>query len=354
MKRREYFILYLASIASVTVVGCQAVETPSYNHTVPKDTEPLEKFIIENFITSVGLIRTDIKERKENYLSETVGLWLNYLYECEDAERFAEQVAVLRHYYVMDDLISWEINGDKTSTVNALIDDLRISRLLNLASERFDEPSYQALAQQIGKALKHKQVETGLLTDFVDISNGVHSKTLTISYIDGVALQQFYEASIIDDEMLRQHKQVLQQAKQGATYAKAYDITTATYVTDEELHLVDQLYTALNSERWSIDTTDFAKWLQQHWQSDHKLFGRYDIISNRPTVTYESPAVYALALLYYIEREDIVMAQTFNSKLEKMQINGGYINPHTGDTHVFDNILPLLAMEVYRNARSNQ
>lgn len=351
--KRNYYMLYFTSFTTIAVVGCQAtdVEVLPYSNTVPTDAQPLEKFVIEKFITSTGLIRTDIKERKENYLSETIGLWLSYLYERGDAKRFAEQVAVLRHYFLLDGVISWEINSDTASTVNALIDDLRISRVLILASQRFEEPSYQLLAQKIGEALQHKQVDSDLFTDFVDVKNGVHSKTLTISYIDSRALQQLNEIGVVTTEMLTQHRKILQQAKEGATYAKAYDIEAASYIFEDELHLVDQLYIALNSERWAIDTTDFAQWLQQHWQRDAKLFGRYNVSSNQPAVSYESPAVYALALLYYLEREDVAMAQTFVDKLESMQVGSGYINLQTNDTHAFDNILPLLAMEVYNNAR---
>lgn len=64
-------------------------------------------------------------------LSESLALWMLYLYEKGDATLFAEAVTILRDRFWRDGWIHWKIQpeGDRATT-NALIDDLRIAEAL--------------------------------------------------------------------------------------------------------------------------------------------------------------------------------------------------------------------------------
>ena len=51
------------------------------------DVSPTEQFVIEDLMNEQGLIRTDLANQKDVFLSESVGLWLAYLLEKGDQAR---------------------------------------------------------------------------------------------------------------------------------------------------------------------------------------------------------------------------------------------------------------------------
>ena len=71
--------------------------------------------------------------------------------------------------------------------------------------------------------------------------------------------------------------------------------------------------------------------------------------TKEPTVDYESPAIYGFLILYALEIEENDLAQAIYSRVKEFQIvdqdseyYGGY-SITDGNTHIFDNLIPLLA-----------
>jgi len=64
---------------------------------VEKDpSSSTEQFVIEDLLNDKGLLRTDLTNQKDLFLSESVGFWLAYLLEKDDQVRFNEQINVMK------------------------------------------------------------------------------------------------------------------------------------------------------------------------------------------------------------------------------------------------------------------
>ncbi|WP_342544415.1 hypothetical protein [Lysinibacillus sp. FSL K6-4013] len=315
-----------------------------------------EQFVIEDLLNDKGLLRTDLTNQKDIFLSESVGLWLAYLLEKDDQVRFNEQINVMKSYFLANDFIVWRIEGTRKASVNALIDDLRIIRVLLSAGEKWQDSTYLQLGKKIGENLVRYGMNEELFVDFVDVDSHNKANTLTISYIMPSAFHEMEENGLLSQQQVQHQLAIIQNVPRANAgfFPKYYDITTEKYVFDKELHMIDQLYTAYHLASIDGDTAVFKDWLLNLLKRDNKLYGRYNPQTNQPTVDYESPAVYAMAARYMLAIDEQQIAQEFIEKMENLKDpTTGYVDKKTRSTHSFDNLLPLLAEREVKNAHNN-
>ena len=317
-----------------------------------------EQFVINELLREDGLIRTDLTDQQDVFLAESVGLWMAYLLEKNDQVRFNKQVEVIKSHFLEKDFIVWRIDGNSQASVNALIDDLRIIRVLLEAGDKWGINSYTKLGKVIGKnVVKHGMLEDTFV-DFVDISTKEKAKTITLSYIMPSALQQMKQHKLLSQDQLEKQLTILKNAPlaDAGFFPKYYELPSESYVFDTELHMIDQLYTAYHKASLGEETQAFTEWLLTLFERDGKLYGRYDARSSEPAVNFESPSVYALATRYMLVLGDDEMAGRFFQQMELLKVNQstGYVDPLTKTTHIFDNLLPLLAEREVENANSTK
>lgn len=319
-----------------------------------------EQFVVEQLMTEEHLLQTDLQQQKDVFLSESVGLWLTYLGKKGDIGRFQEQVEVLEKYFIKNQFIIWRIDGQQASTVNAFIDDLRIIHALLEAGEQWEMPQYIRLAKKLGEPLVQQGMREGIFVDFVDIYSFEKANTITLSYIMPEALNKMVQYDILSEQQMQQQVNVLQNATPTSSgfYPKSYDVVTKKYAYDQELHMIDQLYTAFNKLQLGESTEMFTTWLLQLYERDGRIYGRYDAETNLPSVTFDSPAVYALATSYMLGLGNEEMAKRFFEQMNALKNNEetGYIDVKTSATHVFDNLMPLVTereMDYANNDKGN-
>lgn len=315
-----------------------------------------EQFVIQDLLNDKGLLCTDLTNQKDLFLSESVGLWLAYLLEKDDQARFNEQINVMKSYFLTNDFIVWRIEGTRKASVNALIDDLRIIRVLLSAGEKWHDSTYLQLGKKIGENLVQHGMNKELFVDFVDVDSHDKANTLTISYIMPSAFYEMEKNGLLSQQQVQQQLAIIQNAPQANAgfFPKYYDISAEKYVFDEELHMIDQLYTAYHLASIDGDTAAFKDWLLNLLKRDNQLYGRYNPQTNQPTVDYESPAVYAMAARYMLALDEQQIAQQFIEKMETLKDpTTGYVDKKTRATHSFDNLLPLLAEREVENAYNN-
>jgi len=321
------------------------------------DVSPTEQFVIEDLMNEQGLIRTDLANQKDVFLSESVGLWLAYLLEKGDQARFDDQIDVLKSYFLSNDFIVWRLEGTKKASVNALIDDLRVIRVLLEAGEKWHDSTYEQLGKNIGDNLVRYGMNQELFVDYVDVKNHDKATTLTMSYIMPSAFHEMEQHGLLSQQQVQQQLDILQNAPiaEAGFFPKYYDLSSKSYVFDEELHMIDQLYTAYHLASINGDTVQFKNWLLNLLNRDGRLYGRYSAQTNQPTVSYESPAVYAMAARYMLALNDQQFAQQFIEKMTALkEPTTGYVDKNTKSTHSFDNLLPLLAEREVENAYNNE
>ncbi|MFS0655916.1 glycosyl hydrolase family 8 [Bacillus sp. 179-C3.3 HS] len=318
----------------------------------PESAQPVlagEYFITHHLMTEQGLIRTTFAEN-HIYLSESLGLWMDYLVRKKDQSTFHQQFDIMHAHFLLDHgLLSWQLESQQKSKVNALVDDLRIVTALQQADQLWQNSAYRNTAEQIAKAIKDKNMYQGRLTDYYDAATNQTSHNITLSYLDPLALKELVSLRVFTEQMVNDQLSILKQApRQKGFFPKSYDIAKNNYSFDQELNLIDQIYTALHAEHSQIDTSSIMKWLKTTFHQEGKLYGRYELSTLEPTVTYESPAVYALLILYALDQNERDFAEDVYHQMKTLQIQdpikphyGGYMNEK--DTHSFDNLLPLIA-----------
>ncbi|MFY1590438.1 lipoprotein YdaJ [Bacillus sp. J14] len=348
--KRFGFSLMILLISIVLTAGCTEAGIEKQTAVEPSEPlQPAEHFIYHKLMNGRGMIKTNISGEPE-YLSESLGLWMEFLLSRKDERQFQAQYQLLTDSFLMKNgLVSWKIDRNKASGTNALIDDFRIMGCLNEAASLWGNSEYGKTAVQIGKALEKYNTNDGYFTDYYDAASHA-SKTVTLSYVSPGALQMLREQGIIDEKTENRNLDVLNLAPlKNGFLPKSFNTETKEYKYDSEVNVIDQLYAAVNLKRGDDKAAALSKWIINEFKSRGQLYGRYSADTKEPAVQYESPSVYALAVLFLTEQKadpavikPLYERMTSFETLETLKPDyGGYMSG--GDTHSFDNLLPLLA-----------
>ncbi len=267
-------------LLTVVIGGIYLWSKEDKKNTIIKEVESF-------YLNETGFIMTYPFDRKTPYLSESIGLWMEWLVQESDEKRFEEMVILLNDYFIVriegEVFIKWQVG--KEISVNAWIDDSRIVSALLEGGKLFQREDYLLLAQDIRKSAKHVQLENNWISEFYDWELKASSDSMVTSYLDHILL----------DGMGVEMRPIVQNEKIFFPEKVKRD---GTPVSSPEAHLVDQLLIATYSNDVGIDVKAFERWLIDEYQKNGKLYGRYFKATGEPSVNYESRAVYALAIRF--------------------------------------------------------
>jgi hypothetical protein len=327
---------------TIFLTACAAESTETVPITTAHSLQTAN--FIEMHLLKDGKVQTNVTDLQEDYLAESIGLWLMYLVEAKELERFTKQVNQLEKQFLLKNhLISWQITGTKQSPVSALIDELRIVEALYMAYEQWGNPAFQQLAKKMEEAIQTFEKQGDVLVDFYDTKTKAAATSLTLSYIKIPTINRMGESKTFA---------ILQTAPTltNGFYPLNYDVQTKQYNFPKEINLIDQFYIGYHLALAGENVSHFIAYIEQALEKEGKLFGRIDGETFLPTVTYESPSVYALAMMLSMEAEEWALAKQLYMAMVKLKVNdpqsayyGGYIDVSTLQTHAFDNLLPLIA-----------
>ena len=268
-----------------------------------------QKMTKEEFMDNDGLIRAYAHDAGSDSLSESIGLYMEYLVNAEDEAAFQEQVDSLKKHFIVQKegnvFIRWQLTEE--THVNALIDDLRIIGALESAGKRFKNEEYTDLGDQLAESVTQTQTTDGYTPDFYDWELGLPASRITLSYL-------------ISDRAVSEETMELLLGADGQQifFPEYYDLKKRSYIHAEEVHMIDQLLIALNRSKIGIRSQDFDEWLIQEWRKEHKLSGRYGRESLEPTVEYESLSVYYYLNVYFEAIGEAEMAEEVFDYTEKI------------------------------------
>ncbi|WP_404334254.1 hypothetical protein [Planococcus rifietoensis] len=281
----------------------------------------VQETIDSHYVNDEGVIHAYPDNRDSEYLSESLGLYLEYLLQVEDEESFAEQAAILKDRFLIEAgnqvFIPWRLYEE--ANVNALIDDVRIAAALEGAAEQFAEPAYLKLSQQIVSAIEDRQHQQGTAVDYYDWSYQLAGNRLTLSYL-------IEEMTVLPESFT-----MLDTGESEVFFPEFYDFDEEKYVKSGEVHMIDQLLIAVNRFDQDIESPEFESWLTEEWVNQGQLAGRYDRETGKPTVDYESLAVYYYLWQYF---ERIEQAEFAKQVVQRAESLAGEELP--GDLHFFD------------------
>lgn len=319
-----------------------------------KTVSTIEQFILSHLMRPDGAIRTNFSGKKSGniFLSESLGLWMEYLVLKEDEQQFAYAFDALQNVYQLENgLVSWQVVDDEKATTNALIDDLRIIEALFRMGEKVGKQGYIDEAIRMSKSIVQHQTMEQYLVDFYDVQYKINNDFLTLSYINMEAIYYMEKYKLIQNTTVEKMEKLLESLPmKDVFYAQTFQVPSHTFFFEEEINLIDQLYIAIHLERAGVDTAIFNDWLQDEFYKKHHLYGRYDAKTKQHTVDYESVAVYALAVMYGLERHDDDFSENVYKQVLSLQVgkkeneyDGGFVASGIKNTHSFDNLLALMA-----------
>ncbi len=288
-------------------------------------------------------------------LSESIGLYLEYLYFSNRKREFQKEVNFLNKYLIRPSgLISWKINEKgKTENSSATIDDLRITRYLILAGKSWGKSPYIRLGKKIGDADLKYCTQDGIILDGASWEKSFFKEKIyknlnvgtTLSYIDLYTIRLL---SQIDRKNLNTWKDIF----------------------DNGLIII---YHGFDKNHFSIKYNVRKKRYIRKKQADYDIINTMTILhlteiglSPIYAVNYFDPedtvmddvASYALLVRIFLNLGDIETATGFLHKMIKFIIPKG---PQKGAfgyyikkkkryrVYAFDNLLALSALRLYQN-----
>ena len=349
-RKRHFFLIITIIIFVLSVIVIMKLTNPRVS---------TEKFVRNYMFNPSGTIASYLQDAPSTdpnivagreALSESLGLWLEYGIVMKDQKLFAEMTEQLRSKF-MSPLghIYWKLNKDGTSnvTTNALGDDLRIIRTLLQAYELWGEYSDLQLAKKLTAYLMDKTRLNSYFVDYYDEDNHYLSSTLSLVYVDVTAFQLMERHQLISADKYNKYINILKQVPQDTLfYPKLYEIKSKKYIYDEKVNLIDQLIVAMHVGEAGMSNKPLLQFLQEQYTQHHKIYGVYHRQTLEPEVQYESPAVYALAILLALQQNEREWAEKWYDRMLSFQMqNGKYAGGYVFDnnTHAFDNLFPLLA-----------
>lgn len=352
-------------IVLILLVACDSKESRStITDTPPKNPLPTEQFIRNHLLQPDGLISTNLTDRKGEYLSESIGLWMEYLLISDQKQSFDFQLSVLRkHFYSKDNLLIWRIDKGQMANANALIDDLRVINVLYRAEKKWGDVQYKEYANKMSKTLLKYQLQQQYFVDFINLDDKQGTHYLTLSYIMPNALRQMKKEGLLSEGVYSQNIDVLRNAptsKEGL-YPKSFNTESSQYVFDQRVNLIDQLYIGYHLASIGEDVNSLVEFIEDRMNNNNgKLFGQYSGRTGTPIVRYESPSVYALAIMFLNETDHQNLIPELYKRMIALRQNseekpyfGGYIDVDTLETHAFDNLLPLIVDTLYAKNSQN-
>lgn len=285
-------------------------------------------------------------EGSTEYLSESVGLYLDYLLVMEEEEAFAEEVDRLSEFTEELDegtLIKWKVEDD--ISVNALIDDVRIAYALKRGAELFGEESYHELSLAIQEAVYHYQYEAGEWHDFYDWPSESLSQEVHFSYFSAAAWESFgWDGASLEG--------VTRAAMDNSLYYyERYNVEDEAkeFYTAGEVNLIDQVLIMQQMEAVTGDVQPLENWLYETYDTNGRLTGRYDRETMEESVEYEAPAVYALIMLHFLDKGDTAKAADWKEPLESVHET----EQISTETHFFDYMLAETALKRLEKETTN-
>lgn len=373
--RLRYLGWLIALLVSMIVSGCQKqvtvkipqqaptgfVATTNYATTESKQRRAsLVAFIKRGLLTKQGLYtnyldthkRTSATATGHEMLSESSGMWLQYLVTTQQWSQFRQFYRQTKTTFNEKGLFSYRYDPrtQKRYPVNATLDDLRIIRALIAYDQAHHTNHYRKEATQRYQNLVNTTIKDGHLVDYYDVQARKATTTGSLAYFDLRTLKYFEQDTKKGRSAYHKQLVVLRGGYLGDVfplYAKSYQWTTGQY-SDGTLNTSEALETLLHlAEVGQLKATS-RRWLVQR-VSNHDLENGYTT-TGTVSVGGESAANYALVASIFATLRDqrhyrIAMNNVWRLQVQQKNsvINGSIGDAKTRQVYSYSNLTALNA-----------
>jgi len=375
MKKRQWLLIALAAECLLLLGGCRskaATMTPpkatptgfvrkTTLHTVAdqKRQQQLASFITQKMQTKQGIYTNyvDTKTRQSGaatgheLLSESAGMWLQYLAEHHQYQAFRQfyQATVKTFGDTGQFSYRYDPRSKKRFAVNATLDDLRIIRALNLYDAQAKTNHYRQAAASHFAALKAGALKDGKLYDYYDPQTKQTAKTTSLAYFDFKTLHYYENETKAGRKAYDEQLKVVQGGYLGNVfplYAASFSWGTLTY-SPKNLNTSEALEVLLHlAEIGQLKATS-RTWLAQQVKAK-KLYNGYSTAGS-VTNSGQSTANYALAAMIFATANDqanyrMAMRLVWAGQVTQPSvIQGGIGDAKTHQSYSYSNLTALNA-----------
>lgn len=313
-----------------------------------------ESFVTSNLISPEGGVYTNYEDREgdvpigHDVLSESQGLLMEYAAETENKELFSSVFDFVEQYLYRNHLALWVYSEENEQNSNALLDDLRILKALNLMNQKTG--GYEEDQQELAQAIVLYNVEKNHPVDFYDFSTESKASRFTLCYGDLAALKIVEDAVPHMEGIADTTLELIEDgyiSDEFPFYYNYYDYNKNTY-DEGSLNMAEAMYTLYHLSEVNAIRQESIDWIKKRLEGDG-IWARYDV--NGEVVTgyeYQSSAIYALVGLIAVELNDQQLLTQAVSRMEEYrcfdtgsQLNGAFAQDLSG-VMSYDQCLGLL------------
>lgn len=276
------------------------------------EDDQMQWIVKERYMTN-ALIHTYPNGSKSQALSESIGLYIDYLVTEQDQTKFQEQFKHLCDNFICRKEGKTYIRQavSEQTTINRLIDDVRVITALKKASQLFNEHAYETLADELAMSISTVQRQSDVVVDFYDWEHEQAASQITLSYLT----KDFFESMT----SAHQNERILRGAARGILFfPEHYNTEKNEYVETDEVHLIDQLLIALNRANLGETSPRFQRWVKAIWQSEGKIGKCYDCVTQTSIDSEESVALYYYLYQYFSLIEEYKLAIEVRKRVIEM------------------------------------
>jgi len=289
----------------------------------------LAKFVSKKMISSKGIYTNYTDEpytkgeaRGHELLSESAGLWLEYLAYTHQYNEFKNFYQKIKGTFNQGSQFSYRYTpiGNKKSSVNATLDDLRIIRALQMYAELTGDKVYKSEAAERFANLKKNTMSNGKIANFYDTNSHRTSSDGSLSYYDFSTLKFFESVSESSKRMYRKQLEVVQNGYLGDAfplYAASYNWQSKTY-SNNDLNTSEALETILHLTEIGKVKQATINWLERQVM-DKTLYNTYSV-NGSVTKEEQSAGSYAIAAMIFANRNNQVMYREAMDMVWRYQI----------------------------------
>lgn len=285
----------------------------------------LEAFVVQHMMSADGGVYTGVKPVSglaagHDVLSESQGLLMEYAAELDDAHLFLQALRFVQDRMMSYPLPVWVLEDEQQISVNALLDDLRMLKALDVMQRRHG--GYREITASLAESIALYNIQKQRPVDFYDFSQKTPASRFTLCYADFAALQVLCQyVPIVEDVQANTEALVEGGYISDAFpfYRNYYDYSTGTY-DSSSINMVEGLYTLYHLAEVGRLKQTSLNWIREKLEQG-ALFARYDV-TGEVTVgyEYESPAIYALVGLIALEVDDPELLTRAVERLEEFRV----------------------------------
>lgn len=370
MKKKLKVILLILTI--FILAGCSSQKTKvsvpngdsnfskrsHYGNYISNEKE-LRHFIENKMMTKKGIYTNYKKQsykksvaRGHELLSESSGMWLEYLAYTHQYKKFREFYQATKKTFDQKSQFSYRYTPttNKKFDVNATLDDLRIIRALQMYADQTGNRTFKKEAARRFISLQKNTMSNGKIASFYDIKTKKASDDGSLAYYDFSTLKYFESTSEQNKKMYKKQLAVVQNGYLGDAfplYASSYNWNSKTY-SNNDLNTSEALETLLH-----LSEIGKLKQVSLNWLRDqvnrNTLYNSYSVNGNVVSRSH-SAGSYALAAMIFAKQGNKAMYQNamkltwkYQVKNKKSAIYGGIGIEHQNEAYSYNNLTTLLA-----------